>query len=145
MYMPHTVTIYTEFEDPTTFQTTTNITVLPGVFLDESKGANVKASGMEGADAAVLYIPLDVEAIDGTTKLSKRFVGWREYERAEKKNSLWSLDVNGHTFFVKGKVVEPGKDFSYLNSHYDNVYRVTKVDVKDFGSAELRHIEVGGA
>ena len=28
---------------------------------------------------------------------------------------------------------------------YDDVYNVTKVDEKDFGSEEMRHWEIGGA
>ena len=32
-----------------------------------------------------------------------------------------------------------------LEMLYDDVYKVTKVDMKDFGSQDMRHFEVGGA
>ena len=32
-----------------------------------------------------------------------------------------------------------------IEMSYDDVYKVTKVDMKDFGSADMRHFEVGGA
>ena len=145
MYMPHTVTVYDVFEDPQTFETKTNVTVLRGVFLDEVKAANVNKSGMESADAAVLYIPLLVDAEDGFTSESKTYIGWREYQKAQDKSRLWSLDTNGMSFFVKGDVVIANQSFAFINANYDNVYKVTKVDTKDFGSLEMRHLEVGGA
>lgn len=145
MYMPHTVTVYNSYENPATFESSHNVTVLKGVFLDEVKGASVRATGMESADAAVLYIPLDIAAQDGFLGTIQKYVGWREYQNAEDKSELWSLSVNGDSFFVKGEVVIPNKDFSYINANYDGVFRVTKVDIKDFGSRNMQHIEVGGA
>ena len=71
MYAPHTVTIYNPVKetDKETFQETQKlyVTVLRGVMLQASKAVNVRESGLEGADAVNLYIPFDVEAVDGTT------------------------------------------------------------------------------
>lgn len=59
---PHTVTIYnvSQETDPATFKDVekTYITVLRGVLLEASKAANVRQSGLEGADAVNLYIPV---------------------------------------------------------------------------------------
>lgn len=44
---------------------------------------------------------------------------------------------------VSNKVCELG-DVT-LGHTYDDVYKVTKVDRKDYGSADMRHFEVGGA
>ena len=63
MYAPHTVTIYNVVRevDPATLdeRETAYITVLHGVMLQASKGANVRTSGLEGADAADLFIHRD--------------------------------------------------------------------------------------
>lgn len=68
---PHTVTLYnvTHEVDTSTMQDVTKlyVTVLEGVLLSASKAANVRASGLEGADAVNLYIPFSVVAKDATT------------------------------------------------------------------------------
>ena len=144
---PHTVTLYnvqTE-TDPATLadRRTNHITVLRGVFLDESKAVNVRQSGLEGADAVDLYIPFPVTALDGVTGKAKRYVGPLEFWRAEDKRELWTLSTGGDTFFVKGAVVEPDAGVDLIEMKYDGVYTVTKVDNKDYGG--LKHWEVGGA
>lgn len=148
MYTPHTVTVYnlTQTTDRDTFATVTelNATVLRGVFLQASKGANVRASGLEGADAATLYIPFDVEAADGVTGAMKRYVGPQEYWAAKDRSGLWTLSYNGEggsTFFVKGEFVTDSADVARAQ---DGCYEVTKVDMMDYGSPEMCHWEVGG-
>lgn len=135
MYAPHTVTVYSPVEDPVTFEVTNHITVLRGVFMDAAKAANVRTSGLEGADSVNLFIPFGVDA-------EKTYVDPKEFEKAADKSNLWTLRVGD--FFVKGEVVED-KDFQYINANYDDVYRITKVDKKDFGSKSMQHWEVGGA
>ena len=74
---PHVVTLYNtkSIELPENkFEPTlvNHITVLRGVLLDASKGVNVNKSGLEGADAVTLYIPVNVDAVDGLTGRKKR-------------------------------------------------------------------------
>lgn len=149
MYTPHTVTIYnvSRETDPSTFEEmdVNHITILRGVLLDASKASNVRTSGLEGADAVNLYIPFSVSAVDGESGELKRYVGPMEFWRAEDRRNIWTLSTDRKTFFVKGEVVEPGKSVEFINMKYDNVYDVTKVDEKDFGSPDMRHWEVGGA
>lgn len=142
MYAPHTVTIYSAIEDQVTFEVTRYITILRGVFMDASKAANVRTSGLEGADSVNLFIPFSVKAVDGQSLLKKSYVDPKAFETSEDKSDLWTLRVGD--FFVKGEVVEDA-DFQFINLNYDDVYRITKVDKKDFGSAEMQHFEVGGA
>lgn len=149
---PHTVTIYNiaEEEDKTTFASVQKsyITVLRGVLLEASKAANVRQSGLVGADAVNLYIPFSTPAIDGVTGAQKRYVGPQEFWHADDKSNLWTLSTDGNggtTFFIKGEVVEPDKTEETIEMLYDDVYKVTKVDMKDFGSADMQHFEVGGA
>lgn len=152
MYAPHTVTIYnvTQDQDPETFKDTQkiHITVIRGVMLQASKAANVRASGLEGADAVNLYIPFSAVAVDGVTGAEKRYVGPQEFWRADDKSGLWTLSTDGNggtTFFVKGEVVEPDKTEERIEMLYDDVYKVTKVDMKDFGSPSMQHWQVGGS
>ena len=152
MYAPHTVTIYnvTQETDQTTFKDVQKsyITVLRGVMLQAAKAANVRQSGLEGADAVNLYIPFSTPAVDGVTGAAKRYVGPQEFWRAVNKSGLWTLSTDGNggtTFFVKGEVVEPEKTEEAIEMLYDDVYKVTKVDMKDFGSADMQHWEVGGS
>lgn len=145
---PHTVTVYNVLvePDPTTLEDreSRNITILRGVLLDESKGTNVRESGLEGADAANLYIPFSAAAVDGVTGQEKRFVGPNEYWAMLDKSGAWTLSVDRNTFFIKGEAVEPEQSLEYINMKYDSVYTVSKVDAKDFGSASMQHWEVGG-
>jgi hypothetical protein len=151
MYAPHTVTIYNVAqEQDQDFNDTQKsyITVIRGVMLQASKAVNVRESGLEGADAVNLYIPFASLAVDGVTGQEKRYVGPQEFWRAADKSGIWTLSTDGNggtTFFVKGEVVEPDKTEQMIEMLYDDVYKVTKVDMKDFGSAAMQHFEVGGA
>ena len=151
MYAPHTVTIYnvTQEQDQDFNDTQKSyITVIRGVMQQASKAVNVRESGLEGADAVNLYVPFASLAVDGVTGQEKRYVGPQEFWRAADKSGIWTLSTDGNggtTFFVKGEVVEPDKTEQMIEMLYDDVYKVTKVDMKDFGSAAMQHFEVGGA
>lgn len=155
---PHTVTVYNVSveTDKTTFQsvTTNHITILRGVLLDETKAVNVRESGLEGADAANLYIPFEVEAVDGVTGEEKQYMPPVEFWKSEDKAGAWTLAISkrsapgdGYTFFVKGVAMppdglKPEKVAEVVEANYDGVYHISKVDTKDFGG--LTHFEVGG-
>lgn len=145
---PHTVTLYnTETEEtPETGFTPTlvnHITILRGVLLDAVKAQNVNESGLVGADSVALYIPLDVEAVDGMTGEPKHYKGPIEFWRLEDKTGYWTLSTGQNTFFVKGEAVHPDWTAQKIDATYDDVYDVTKVDFKDFGG-DMSHWEVGG-
>ena len=145
---PHVVTVYntetTELPENDFEPSMVNhITILRGVLLDASKGSNVTKSGLEGADAVTLYIPVSVEAVDGVTGAAKRYIGPIEFWRTEDKSALWTLSVGRNCFFVKGEAVHPDWTVQTIEAAYDDVYDVTKVDFKDFGG-DMSHWEVGG-
>lgn len=149
MYAPHIVTVYNIVQeiDPTTLDEVENIytTILRGVMLQASKGANVRESGLEGADAANLYIPFTVEAVDGKTGAAKAYAKPQEFAKAADRSGLWTLSYNGNggeTVFVKGEFIS---DNMTVVQYHDDCYKVTKVDAMDYGSADMRHFEVGGA
>ena len=144
MYAPHTVTVFNSGRD----SALPVATILRGVFLDISKGANVKASGLENADAATLFVPFSVEAVNAETGNKQTFVLPKVYEQAEDRSGLWTLCTSGSggpvdCFFAKGEIYETGK-YQAINSAHDHVYRVSSVDIRDFGSEDMQHWEVGG-
>lgn len=148
MYTPHTVTIYNFSEDPLTLEAEYNVTVLEGVFLDISKGENIRKSGLESADAATLFIPFTVKAVDGFTEREKAYIEPKEYARLEDKSGCWTLETGGTSsgadcYFVKGRVVKR-ESYAKLRQQNDYVYDVTTVDLRDFGSARMQHWQVGG-
>lgn len=149
MYAPHTVTIYNIVQeiDQTTLDEAEKVytTILRGVMLQASKGANVRQSGLDGADAANLYIPFAVEAVDGKTGAAKAYAKPQEFAKAADRSGLWTLSYNGNggeTVFVKGEFIS---DNMTVVQYHDDCYKVTKVDAMDYGSADMRHFEVGGA
>lgn len=141
---PHTVTLYqteTVIDDKFNETTVNHITVLEGVLLIASKAANIRATGLEGADAVNLYIPFDVKAVDGVTGAEKKYVDPVEEWKTEKdKSGIWTIAIG--TVFVKDRVVLPDATRTVLELGYDDVYQVTKVDKLDFGG--MPHWEVGG-
>lgn len=151
MYAPHTVTIYNIVQeiDQTTLDEVTHvyITILRGVMLQASKGVNVRESGLEGADAANLYIPFTVEAVDGKTGAAKTYAKPQEFVKAADRSGLWTLSYDGNggeTLFIKGEFVLDGTNLNVVRYH-DDCYNVTKVDAMDYGSPDMQHWEVGGA
>lgn len=141
---PHVVTVYNVSEGDA-YQISLNITILRGVLLDCSKAVNARTSGLEGADSVNLYIPFSVDAVDGQSGKKKSFAQYRAYCTSSDKSGLWTLNPGDDCFFVKGEVVETALGFQGINGKYDHVYRVTKVDEKDFGGRDMQHWEVGGA
>lgn len=151
MYAPHTVTIYNIVQeiDPATLDEVTHvyITILRGVMLQASKGVNVRESGLEGADAANLYIPFTVEAVDGKTGAAKTYAKPQEFVKAADRSGLWTLSYDGNggeTLFIKGEFALDGSNLNVVRYH-DDCYNVTKVDAMDYGSPDMQHWEVGGA
>ena len=151
MYAPHTVTIYNIVQeiDPTTLDEVEKVytTILRGVMLQASKGVNVRESGLEGADAANLYIPFTVEAVDGKTGAAKTYAKPQEFVKAADRSGLWTLSYDGNggeTLFIKGEFVLDGQNLNVVRYH-DDCYNVTKVDAMDYGSPDMQHWEVGGA
>lgn len=148
MYAPHMVTLYnvTTRTDPDTLKDTavTNITVLEGVLLDAVKAENVRATGQQSADGATLYIPFDIKAMDGVTGETKSYAGPKEYLASEDKSKIWTMTTDGSSFFVKGRIVIPDGTIEGISASYDDVYVITAVDAKDYGSQSMRHWEVSG-
>ena len=143
MYTPHTVTIINTYTDEM-LKNKNNLTVLEGVFYDASKGSNVRMSGLENADSVVVYVPVTVNAYDPITNNKKYYLNPKDFEEVEDKENYFTFDVGETCFFAKGIVTDERASFKQINDRY-NAHRITKIDLKDFGSSSMQHWEVGGA
>lgn len=150
---PHTITLYNTYQgrspdDVTSDITTHYVTVLRGVLVDASKASNVRASGLDGADAVDLYIPYDAQAVDadGNAKTYMEPVAfWNKVQSGDDVSGYWTLSTSKNTWFCKDVVLPPdGVDaknvYTAINTKHESWF-VTKVDNKDFGG--LKHFEVG--
>lgn len=130
MYTNANITLYNKYYDATTRLDKWKRTQIKGVFWDNCKGANVKKSGMEAADSVVVFILLSVSG----------YVDPKSYTGAE---GTWTLKPGDK--ICKGLIDQDFTKITDLEKAYDDVHDITKVDKKDFGSANMRHWEVGGA
>lgn len=147
MYTPHTVTVYNVSENQDTLEQEYNVTFLRGVLLDRRQAINIEKSGLQDADAATLFIPFSVEAIDAVTYEPKQYIGPKAYRQLQDVTGYWTLEPGGvssgaDTFFVKGEVLSY-EGYGKMREQYDDVYDITTVDMRDFGSADMQHWQVG--
>lgn len=141
MYTPHVVTlIIAEEQDDGTM--TYNPVILDGVFLDLNKRSNVNRSGLADADAATLYIPFSISP-------GKQYLPPMSYLSQDDKAGFWTLFDGGKSgpaecYFIKGAIENAEISFADARDSYDYVYRVTSVDLRDYGRERMQHWQVGG-
>lgn len=106
--------------------------LIDNVFWDDSKGIN-RNLGYENADDVNVFIP----------KNQNDMSGYVEPKKYKGLNNTWTLE-NGD-FIVKGNVEESSVvSIKELLKKYDNVFTISLVDDKDFGSANMQHFEIRG-
>ncbi len=133
-----TVTLFNRSFNAETEEETYYPTLLEGVDLVETKGANVSKSGMDSADAVKLYIDF--------ANMAKQYLSpkaWDALPDEEKQDYITFHPTED--FFVKGdrSDVELPEEYVYewMYENFDDVYKVTTVDkYEDI----LPHFEVGG-
>ena len=133
-----TVTLFNRSFNAETEEETYYPTLLEGVDLVETKGANVSKSGMDSADAAKLFV-----CIGDVNKTYMEPKAWDALTEDEKKNYITYHSTED--FFVKGDqtaVDLPETDaYEWMRNNFDDVYKVTNIDkYEDI----LPHFEVGG-
>lgn len=133
-----TVTLFNRSFNAETEEETYYPTLLEGVDLAETKGANVSKSGMDSADAAKLFV-----CIGDVNKTYMEPKTWDALTEDEKKNYITFHSTED--FFVKGDqtaVDLPETDaYEWMRNNFDDVYKVTNIDkYEDI----LPHFEVGG-
>ena len=133
-----TVTLFNRSFNAETEEETYYPTLLEGVDLVETKGANVSKSGMDSAEAAKLFV-----CIGDVNKTYMEPKAWDALTEDEKKNYITFHSTED--FFVKGDqaaVDLPETDaYEWMRNNFDDVYKVTNIDkYEDI----LPHFEVGG-
>lgn len=102
--------------------------VIENVFWDDSNGVNLD-HGYDKADKVNVYIPKDKNDLS-------------DYANPKQYNgSNWTLD-NGD-FIIKGEVAENEVSGIKDLKNYE-VFTITMVDDKDFGSPNMQHFEIRG-
>lgn len=106
--------------------------LIDNVFWDDSKGIN-RNLGYENADDVNVFIP----------KIQNDMNGYVEPKKYKGLSNTWTLE-NGD-FIVKGNTSESEVlSIKELVKKYDNVFTISLVDDKDFGSESMHHFEIRG-
>lgn len=106
--------------------------LIDNVFWDDSKGIN-RNLGYENADDVNVFIP----------KSQNDMNGYVEPKKYKGLSNTWTLE-NGD-FIVKGNTSENEVlSIRELVQKYDNVFTISLVDDKDFGSENMHHFEIRG-
>ena len=106
--------------------------LIDNVFWDDSKGIN-RNLGYENADDVNVFIP----------KNQNDMSGYVEPKKYKGLSDTWTLE-NGN-FIVKGNANESEVlSIKELVQKYDNVFTISLVDDKDFGSENMHHFEIRG-
>ena len=120
-------TVFNRYVDKTEHIEKYKRTVLRGVFWEDTKAVNVIKSGMSDADSAAIYIPF-----------RNGYKPPLEWE----KNAPEGFTLRPGDRVVKGEIAFSGT-MAELSKQFDSVLTITSVDTCDFGSAAMRHWEVG--
>lgn len=128
--------------------------VLTGCYFNADKAANIAKTGLENADSAQLHIPYNVQngkiIICGKDSKELQYLLPKEWDT--QTNDMYENTVTfteGEDFFMIGEYLETPVDdsayrgglFSYLNSNFDQVYKISSVGKYDV----IPHFEIGGA
>ena len=133
-----TVTLFNRSFNAETEEETYYPTLLEGVDLVETKGANVSKSGMDSADAVKLYVDFG--------NIAKPYLPPKEWENMPDKCKQHFLTFNpAQDFFIKGdhmglEIPDSGI-YEWAHDNLDSVYKVTTVDKYE---DVMPHFEVGG-
>lgn len=105
---------------------------IENVFWDDSKAVNLNL-GYENADDVNVFIPKSQNDMSGYIE-PKFYIGL---------NDTWTL--NNGDFIVKGQTFETQvSNIKELKQQYNDVFTITLVDDKDFGSKNMHHFEIRG-
>lgn len=122
------MSIFNKYTDPFTKAVSFKKHIIDNVFWDDSKGVNLN-KGYDNADAVNVYIPKDKNDMSS-------YVEPKQYN-----GSNWTL--NNGDFIIKGDTTETEvSGIKDLKSY--EVFIITMVDDKDFGSPNMQHFEIRG-
>lgn len=122
------MSVFNRYTDSSTKKVSFKKHLIENVFWDDSNGINLN-HGYDKADKVNIYIPKD------TNDLSE-YVSPKQYN-----GSNWTL--NNGDLIIKGDTTETEVDGVKDLSSYE-VFTITMVDDKDFGSKSMHHFEIRG-
>lgn len=122
------MSIFNRYTEPFTKAVTFKKHVIDNVFWDDSQGVNLD-KGYDKVDKVNVYIPKDKNDMSG-------YVPPKQYN-----GSNWTL--NNGDLIIKGEVTETEVSGIKDLSNYE-VFIITMVDDKDFGSSNMQHFEIRG-
>jgi hypothetical protein len=124
------MSVFNRYKEPFTNNVSYKKHVVEHVFWDDSLGINLN-TGYENADKVNIYIPFDKNKSD-----------LENYKEPKQYNGNgWTLQ-NGD-FIIKGEVAESEVDGIKDLKAYE-VFEITVIDKKDFGSYNMQHFEIRG-
>ena len=124
------MSVFNRYKEPFTNNVSYKKHVVEHVFWDDSLGINLN-TGYENADKVNNYIPFDKNKSD-----------LENYKEPKQYNGNgWTLQ-NGD-FIIKGEVAESEVDGIKDLKAYE-VFEITVIDKKDFGSYNMQHFEIRG-
>jgi hypothetical protein len=122
------MSVFNKYTEPFTKDVTFKKHVIDNVFWDDSNGVNLD-HGYDKTDKVNVYIPKDKNDIS-------KYVNAKQYN-----GNGWTL--NNGDFIIKGEVAEDEVSGIKELSAYE-VFTITLVDDKDFGSSNMHHFEIRG-
>lgn len=125
------MSIFNRSVHPTTKQVTFKKHTIENVFWDDYKNST-NDKGQAKDNAVQVFIPKDKNDLSAYVE-PKQFDG----------STNWT--INKGDYIVKGEISETEvSKISELSSKYDNVFTITTVDNKDYGSQNMHHFEIKG-
>ena len=124
------MSVFNKYKDTLTNQIKYKKHIIQKVFWDDSTGINVD-TGYENADKVDIYIPFDKNKADLENYVeAKQYIG-----------QGWTLQHGD--FIIKGDVLENEVDGIKDLKNYE-VFEITAIDLKDYGSYNMQHFEIRG-
>lgn len=102
---------------------------IKNVHWEDTEGFNILQSGLTSADKSKIYIPF---------YSCGEYVTPIEFRKTQEGFTLQSEDI-----IVKGLIDDEFTTVKNLEKNHDYVRLITTVDVRDYGSKDLQHFEVG--
>ena len=122
------MSVFNRYTEPFTKKISFKKHIIDNVFWDDSNGVNLD-HGYDKADKVNVYIPKDKNDLSN-------YVQPKQYN-----GNGWTL--NNGDFIIKGEVLENEVNGIKDLSAYE-VFTITMVDDKDFGSSNMHHFEIRG-
>ena len=122
------MSIFNKYTDPVTKAVTFKKHLIKNVFWDDSKGVNLN-HGYDKADSVNVYVPKSINDLSGYVE-SKKYNG-----------SGWTIAEGD--YIIRGDTDQSEVIGIKDLSNYE-VFIITVVDDKDFGSKDLHHFEIKG-